>query len=159
MHNYGVCPLPRKEQPPQQGVHSTTVSEAFSSKMQPTCSCYQYCAVCPGIRNIMMIGLALCLHLYEAAHTTSLIFGALFLQNSRTALHYACYWGDMELVAPLVEFEKEAKSGLISVRDRNGDTGLHIASKGGFKAIIKELLKAKADKNIQNRVSSSLLCL
>lgn len=63
----------------------------------------------------------------------------------------------MELVAPLLEFEKEAKSGLINVCDRNGDTGLHIASKGGFKAIIKELLKAKADKNIQNRVSSFIV--
>lgn len=59
----------------------------------------------------------------------------------------------MELVTPLLEFEKEAKSGLISVRDRNGDTGLHIASRGGFKSIVKELLKTTANKDIQNRVS------
>jgi ankyrin repeat protein len=42
---------------------------------------------------------------------------------------------------------------LVAVRDRNGDTGLHIASRGGFKAIVKELLKENADKNVKNRVS------
>lgn len=72
-------------------------------------------------------------------------------KNSRTALHYACYWGDMGLVMPLLEFEKEAKSGLVGVRDRNGDTGLHIASRGGFKPIVRELLKANADKDIKNK--------
>ncbi len=56
-------------------------------------------------------------------------------------------------MTPLLEFEKEAKSGLIGVRDRNGDTGLHIASRGGFKAAVKELLKANANKDILNRVS------
>ena len=59
----------------------------------------------------------------------------------------------MGLVMPLLEFEKEAKSGLVGVRDRNGDTGLHIASRGGFKPIVRELLKANADKDIKNKVS------
>ena len=54
---------------------------------------------------------------------------------------------------PILEFEKEAKSGLVGVRDRNGDTGLHIASRGGFKAIVKELLKGGADRTMLNRVS------
>lgn len=62
----------------------------------------------------------------------------------------------MELVAPILEFEKEAMSGLVGVRDRNGDTGLHIASRGGFKAIVKELLKENADRTIPNRVSKGV---
>lgn len=81
------------------------------------------------------------------------------MQNSRTALHYACYWGELELVSPLLELEKDVKSGLVNVRDRNGETGLHIASRGGFKAIVKELLKANANKEIQNKVSLSITLL
>lgn len=61
----------------------------------------------------------------------------------------------MELVLPLLELEKETQSGLLNVRDRNGDTGLHIASKGGFKVIVKELLKANANKEIQNKARHS----
>ena len=76
----------------------------------------------------------------------------LLLQNSRTPLHYACYWGDMELVMPLLELEREVQSGLVNVRDRNGDTGLHIAARGGFKAVVKELLKVNANKDIKNMV-------
>ena len=52
---------------------------------------------------------------------------------------------------PLLELEKEMQTGLLNVRDRNGDTGLHIASRGGFKAVVKELLKANANKEIQNQ--------
>lgn len=58
----------------------------------------------------------------------------------------------MELVIPILDFDKDAKSGLTGVRDRNGDTGLHIASRGGFKAVVKELLKANANREIQNKV-------
>ena len=63
----------------------------------------------------------------------------------------------MELVVPLLEFEKDEavkKSGLVGVRDRNRDTGLHIASRGGFKTIVRELLKANANKDVINGVST-----
>ena len=58
----------------------------------------------------------------------------------------------MELVAPILDFDKDAKSGLTGVRDRNGDTGLHITCRGGFKAVVKELLKANANREILNKV-------
>lgn len=53
---------------------------------------------------------------------------------------------------PLLELEKDMQSGLVNVRDRNGETGLHIASRGGFKAVVRELLKANANRDIQNKV-------
>lgn len=58
----------------------------------------------------------------------------------------------MELVVPILDFDRDTNSGLTDVRDRNGDTGLHIASRGGFKAVVKELLKANANREIQNKV-------
>ncbi len=61
----------------------------------------------------------------------------------------------MELVGPLLELEREVLSGLVNVRDRNGDTGLHIAARGGFKAVVKELLKINANKDIKNLVRST----
>lgn len=59
----------------------------------------------------------------------------------------------MDLVIPLLETERDACSGLLNIRDRNGDTALHIASRGGFKGIVKELLKANAKKELANNVS------
>ena len=68
-------------------------------------------------------------------------------------MHYACYWGNVDLVLPLLELERDVKSGLLDVCDKNGDTGLHIASRRGFKAIVRELLKENARKDIKNEVS------
>ncbi len=45
------------------------------------------------------------------------------------------------------------KSGLLNVRDRNGDTGLHIACRRGFRDIVKELVKEGANRDILNLVS------
>lgn len=74
-------------------------------------------------------------------------------------MHYACYWGEAELILPLLELERDVQSGLVNVRDRNGDTGLHIASRGGFKAIVKELLRANANRDIQNKVNKGEMTL
>lgn len=60
----------------------------------------------------------------------------------------------MELLLPLLETEREQKSGLVNIQDRNGDTGLHIASRRGYKKAVKELLKANGNKELKNVVST-----
>lgn len=69
----------------------------------------------------------------------------------RTPLHYACYWGNPDLVTPLLE--KRHDGAFINAQDRNGNTALHIASRYGHNKVVKELLKKNPDTQLKNDVS------
>jgi len=73
------------------------------------------------------------------------------MQDNKTPLHYACASGNMELVGAVLR--KNSSKVFVDVRDRFGDTALHVASRLGFREVVKELLRCKASKDILNQVS------
>ena len=73
------------------------------------------------------------------------------LQDLKTPLHYACYWGNPDLVTPLLD--RNHGKAFVDAQDRNGDTALHIASRHGHRKVIKELQRRKANQHLQNHVS------
>ncbi len=72
------------------------------------------------------------------------------LQEHKTPLHYACYWGSVELVTPLLS--RDSSCEYMNAQDGNQDTALHIASRCGHKAIIKLLVSRGAAKRAKNKV-------
>lgn len=74
-----------------------------------------------------------------------------FAQDGKTALHYACSSGNPDLVLPLLKLSRRPQ--FVNAVDSRGETGLHIATRKGFVAIMKLLRKNKADPKIKNRVS------
>ena len=72
------------------------------------------------------------------------------MQDLKTPLHYACYWGNPDLVTPLLE--RNHGKAFVDAQERNGDTALHIASRHGHRKVIKELQRRKANQHIKNNV-------
>ena len=81
------------------------------------------------------------------------IFCTKHLQNGWTALHYACFGGNIKIVALLLETQQLTTCGLVNIQDKNGDTALHLASRSGYREIVKKLLNANTDKDLRNKVS------
>ena len=46
----------------------------------------------------------------------------------------------------------------VDAKDKYGDTALHIASRQGYKDLVKALLDHKANKEIMNQVRGSTCC-
>ena len=76
---------------------------------------------------------------------------SLFIQEKRTALHYAASCGMVDLVKPLLN--KCRSSEFIDATDNNGETALHTAARNGHKNAVKLLLKYGADMSLKNNVS------
>ena len=74
------------------------------------------------------------------------------MQDQRNVLHYACFSGITDLVKLLLKSCKDQR--FINATDFRGDTGLHIATREGFTGIMKLLKKKKANRKIENMVSS-----
>ncbi len=71
-------------------------------------------------------------------------------QDDRTPLHYACMCGSVSLTSALLQTDSSRP--FLDMRDRYGDTALHIASRLGYREVVKELLAYKASKDITNQV-------
>lgn len=74
-------------------------------------------------------------------------------QDLKTPLHYACYWGNPDLVTPLLD--RNHGKAFVDAQDRNGDTALHIACRHGHRKVIKELQRRKANQHIQNHAGKT----
>ncbi len=66
-------------------------------------------------------------------------------------LHYACVCGNVTLVSALLQ--RDSSKNFLDMQDRYGDTALHMASRLGYREVVKELLAFKASKDIVNQVS------
>jgi hypothetical protein len=64
---------------------------------------------------------------------------------NNTALHFAAYYGQEEVVAELIKRGAE-----VNAQNRNGNTPLHDAITSGNPAVIKLLLKSGADASVRN---------
>jgi hypothetical protein len=64
---------------------------------------------------------------------------------NNTALHFAAYYGQEEVVAELIKRGAE-----VNAQNRNGNTPLHDAITSGNPALIKLLLKSGADASVRN---------
>lgn len=73
-------------------------------------------------------------------------------QDNKTPLHYACTCGSLPLVSALLE--KNSTRTFVDTQDTDGDTALHLASRLGFREVVKQLLHCRASKDIVNQVSS-----
>ena len=86
----------------------------------------------------------MCTHTHTHTHTHT------YTQANKIPLHYACHWGSVDLVEPLLNRDSTAE--FINAQDSNGDTALHIACRRGHKEAIKLLVTKGAVKDIKNQV-------
>ena len=76
----------------------------------------------------------------------------ILLQEKKTPLHYACSSGILDLVKPLLKCCSSRS--FINATDDDGDTALHLSTRGGFIEIMKLLRENKADPGWKNLVRS-----
>jgi len=73
-------------------------------------------------------------------------------QDKRTPLHYACEWGNSEVLNELLK--RDASKAFLNAQDINGDTALHTAHRHDNKDSAKTLRAFQASKKITNQVSN-----
>lgn len=93
----------------------------------------------------------LCMAAYSYTDVcTSFMYNFVTLQDNRTPLHYACVSGSVDVTAALLS--KSSSKVFLNMQDRYGDTALHIASRCGYREVVKQLLSYRANKDILNEV-------